>query len=235
MTEYKPRILVVQSDARTRRQLEGVLRTLGANPQGVSSSRQAATRVNKEKFDGVFLHWDLSGISGEDLTRMIRRSKSNAKVPIVVVTGADDTRAMAQGFRAGATFTLAEPVGPKEAARLLHASFTAMVEERRRYQRVPTQLPVVCAWEEERITGQSVNISATGLLLSIDPQPGVKTQVQLEFTLPVNGQANSLPGVVVRASEGSQVGIKFAGLTRDQREELKSSVEKIGPKRTSAR
>lgn len=233
--EYKPKILVVQADARARRQLESVLRTLGANPQCVGNSRQAATRVNKEKFDGVFLHWDLPGISGEDLTRMIRRSKSNSKVPIVVVTGADDTRAMAQGFRAGATFTLAEPVGPTEAARLLNASFTAMVEERRKYQRVPAQLPVVCAWEEERVRGKSVNISATGLLLSIDPRPGLRAQVQLEFTLPVNGQANSLPGVVVRATEGSHVGIRFAHMSRDQQEELKSSVERIGGRRGSAR
>jgi len=216
---HKPRILVVEDDAAALRQLEAALKAMGAQPRCLASSREAAALLNKEKFDGAFLDWDTAELKGEELTQMIRRSKSNAKMPIAMITEHSDTRSIAQGFKVGVTFFLSKPIGPKELTRLLNASRGAMLEERRRYARVPVSVPVICVWGDKRITAKTVDVSAGGLLATMGNPPPVGTEVSVDFKLPVAGEF-SFQGEVVRSS-GTQLGLKFARVSAEQRSLLK--------------
>lgn len=221
---HKPKILVVENDAPTLRQLETTLKTMGADPRCLGSSKKAAELISKDKFDGAFLDWDTPDLNGEQLTKLIRNSKSNARMPIAMLTERSDTHSIAQGFKVGVTFFLSKPVGAKELTRLLNASRGAMLEERRRYGRIPLQVPVICVWEEKRITGQTQDVSTTGMLVALAPAPPLKTDVSLDFTLPHTRAPISLKGVVVRA--GPQVGVKFTKISAEQRDLLKTFVDR---------
>lgn len=223
---YKPKILVVDNDKATLRQFEATLSAMGATPCCLNSSRQAAMRLNKEKFDGVFLNWDIPELKGEDLTRMIRRSKSNATIPIAMLTGRHDTDAIAQGFKLGVTFFLSKPVSAKEIARLLNASRGAMLEDRRRYHRVPLRVPVVCQWENRKVTGESVNVSVRGLLLAVNPTPKPAANVALQLALPLPPAELKLEGTVARTAPENCVGIKFNRVDPDQEQTLKAYVDR---------
>ena len=221
---HKPKILVVEDDTAALRQLEATLKAMGAAPKCFASSKKAAELLNKEKFDGAFLDWDTPELSGEQLTKLIRHSKSNAKIPIAMITEHTDTRSIAQGFQMGVTFFLSKPIGQKELGRLLNASRGAMLEERRRYARVPLSVPVHCLWGEKKITAKTIDVSAGGLLLALGNAPAAGTEVSVDFTLAGLPPFN-LKAEVAHAS-GSQCGLKFARVTPEQRDALKSFVDR---------
>lgn len=223
---YKPKILVVETDGATLRLFDATLKSIGAAPRCLASGRQASEVINREKFDGVFLDWDTPEVGGEELTKRVRLSKSNARVPIAMLTGRRDTRAIAQGFEAGVTFFLQKPVGAKELTRLLNASRGAMLEERRRYQRVAVEMSIICDWEKKQLKGQGVNLSSMGVLATMSPRPGVGAAVEVEFTLPNSRHMVMLKGTVVRHGPGGQLGIKFQRPSAAESETLKAFVEK---------
>jgi len=218
---HRFRILVVEQDPPTMRQIESTLKIMGAEPHCLTSSKQAAKLVNEEKFDGAFLDWDTPELGGEDLTKLIRHSKSNKTIPIAMLTGRNDAKAIAVGFKAGVTFFLSKPVGAKELQRLLNAARGAMLEERRRYQRVPVRMGVQCKWGGKEHTGQVANLSLSGVLVALPTAPEVGAELSLEFTLPKAHNALHLRGAVARVAPGNQVGIKFLSVPAEEHEQLK--------------
>lgn len=224
---HRPKVLVVENDPATLRQIEATLRVMGAEPHCLTSSQKAAALINKEKFDGAFLEWDIPELNGEELTKRIRRSRSNSKIPIAMITDNTDTQSIAEGFKLGVTFFLSKPVGGKELGRLLNASRGAMLENRRGYQRVPLKAPVLCGWEGNRIAGQGVNVSASGLLVSLTQKPEVGSDVSVEFALPRTQPPFDLRAVVARHGGERQVGVKFSNISQEQRGLLKSFVDRF--------
>ena len=216
----KLKILVVEHERDMLRQWETTLKTMGLAPRCLASSQKAAEFINKEKFDGAFLDWDTPELKGEELTQRIRHSRSNAKIPITMITEHNDTRSIAQGFKIGVTFFLSKPVGAKELRRLLKASHAALIEERRQYQRAPLAVPVSCAWEGRRAVGKAVNVSASGLLLRLSECPEPSSVLRLDFILPRPQQWLELKALVARTAPENQLGVKFIGLSREQRELL---------------
>jgi DNA-binding response OmpR family regulator len=186
---YKPKILIVEGDGTTRRQLESTLRVMGADPRTLTDPRQA----------------------------------------ILVV---DRAKSIAAGFKAGATFSLSKPVGARELTRLLNASRGAMLAERRRYVRVPLAAAVACKWGGKQVTGQAVNLSISGILLTLAPAPEMKARVDLEFTLPHATTKVKLAGNVVRL-KGNQVGLHFHEPSEEQQQVLKRFIDKTAGTATS--
>lgn len=221
---HKPRILVVEDDASILRQLETTLKTMGASPRCLESSTKAAELINKEKFDGAFLDWDTPELNGEQLTKLIRNSKSNSKIPIAMITERHDTHSIANGFKLGVTFFLSKPVGVKELGRLLNASRGAMLDERRRYGRIPLRVPVLVTWSDKRVTAQSVDVSAGGLLLSMSQQPPPGTEIEVSFALPGTSRFQ-LKAEVVR-TDALQVAVKFTRVSTEQREEMRDFIDR---------
>lgn len=223
---YRPRILVVEKDAETLKLLETTIKTMGGDPFCHASGRAALTVANKQKFDGAFIDWDSTELGGEQVIKMIRRSKSNSTIPIAILTTTQNAKAIAAGFKAGATFFLSKPVGTLELSRLLNASRGAMLEERRRYLRVPVKMAVVCKWGGKTATGHAVDISASGLLVTLGPPPEAGAKLAMEFNLPKARKALEVDGEVMRVTPGNQVGLRFLNLTPDQRDEILAYVSK---------
>lgn len=225
---FKPKILVLESDQATRELVETTLARMGAVSRGCASGHEGAQLVEQEKFDGVFVDWDNLDMSGDDLARRIRRSSSNSQVPLAMFTAATDTRVIAEAFKAGVTLFLSRPFGSRELERLLNTCRGAMLEERRRYQRVLLSVPVVCEWGKKRgfkrITGRTVNVSNSGMLMRLYPQPDVGAAVVSELILPNSRQPLKLDGTVVRTGASRQVAVQFAHLTTSQRDMLEDYI-----------
>lgn len=223
---FKPRILVLDKDPETLKLLETTIKTMGGEPFCHASGRAALTLANKQKFDGAFIDWDSTELGGELVIKMIRRSKSNSTIPIAILTTTQNTKAIAAGFKAGATFSLSKPVGALELTRLLNASRGAMLEERRRYTRVPVKMAVVCKWGGKTATAQAVDVSASGLMVALVPPPEVGAKLALEFTLPRARKAIEVDGEVMRVTPANQTGLHFIKLPPEKRDEILSYVSK---------
>src|SRR5262249_54230189 len=152
------KLLVVEDDSHTLELMREILSSLKAEVCAIRDSRQAATRVGEERFDGIFVDLQMPGLDGFDFARHVRESNWNKSAPIVVVTAQDDPRAMQQAFAAGATFFLQKPIDRQRITNLFKAARGRMVENRRQFVRVPLRTEVTCQVGSQTLRGTSANI-----------------------------------------------------------------------------
>jgi CheY-like chemotaxis protein len=232
--EFKPKILVAEDDPAVLRLLGELLKEMGAEPHLFASSLGAADFVESNKLDGAILDWRMPEMDGLELARRIRRSKSNSKIPIVMLTGVTEAKAAQESFGVGINFFLQKPVSVGQLRSLLNASRGAMLQERRRYQRAPVFLRARCGWEQKQTSGDIVNLSGSGLLLSLEDPPPEGTEMTLEFYLPHHPERLQCTGKVMRVSEGPApgqesgcgVGLEFTAIQPRHQRRVMDYVEK---------
>lgn len=222
-TPFTPRILVAESHAADQRVLESALRSMGAEPLCIANDQEGRFLIERKKIDGAFVDWDDASLDGKELTRAIRNSKSNSRVPVAMITVSKSTGTVTEAFNLGVTFFLPKPFTSSKIIHLINAMRGSMLEERRRYLRVPVSIPVLCAWgppnrdRQTQAGAESINISSTGLLLRVSPQPELGTMVSMDFLLPEVSEVLKVKGVVRRRSAVQGVGVEFVGISRSQR------------------
>lgn len=228
--EFRPKILVAEDEPHLQHQLVTTILHMGADPVCVESNEGAQSLLDSQKFDGVFLDWDNPSFSPADLTVAIRKSKSNASIPVAMLSSHPESREIQKAFRAGTTFFLAKPFSSRELEHLLNATRGAMMEERRRYQRVSANVPVLCEWKAGRnsrhVAGRSLNISNTGALVRLNPAPEAGVSVKLEIALPRPHAKVALGAMVVRTGPGDNVALRFLGMTKEQQVQVEEFISK---------
>jgi DNA-binding response OmpR family regulator len=229
-TPFAPKILVAGCDLREQQVLESTMRLMGAKPQCVHNHQDAARLVERKKIDGAFVDWDDTNLNGRELTRKIRSSKSNSHVPVAMISRGKNTMTVKEAFTLGVTFFLPKPFTTSEIAHLINAMRGSMLEERRRYQRVAVSVSLLCVWgptsreRQKQAKGQSINISSTGLLMRLHPQPEMGTVISMEFLLPDAHEILKVKGVVKRVSSGQGVGVEFVGVSQSEQRVLEAFI-----------
>jgi CheY-like chemotaxis protein len=218
------KILVAEHDPEILSLICAVLIQEGAEPRGLESGHEAAELIGQEKFDGVFLDFDMTDVSGLELIEKVRWSKSNSRCPIVVITDKHESDVLKKCFQAGANFFLEEPVTLEGVRTLFNATRGVMLQERRRYERVRIRIAVVCEWTIQSLVqeaqGESVNLSASGILLRLTLTPPSQGVVQLRFKLPGDPRPFDLTSRVVSIREGEQIGLTYVGIGEEDRQRL---------------
>jgi CheY-like chemotaxis protein len=223
MTPLK--LLVVEDDSASLELMAEVFTSLKAEVRAVSDSEKAVGMVNQEKFDGIFLDLEMPKLNGFDLARLIRKSSWNKSTPIIIVTGRDERDTMQQAFSLGATFFLQKPVDRQKLSVLFRTVSGGMVENRRRYIRVPLQTEVTCTVGSRTIRGMTWNLSHGGMQVEVgDLQP--KDTVRLSFRLPVSGVSLEAAGTVVWTKETRQ-GIQFTNVSRQNEESIRKFIAEV--------
>ena len=127
MTSPKGRILCTEDDADTRDLLIHVLSAEGYEVECTQNADEAISLAQNQQFDlFLFDNW-MPGISGADLTRMLR--KFDVKTPVLFYSGAGFDADKQNARSAGAQGYLVKPVLSedliKEVARLIAAANVA--------------------------------------------------------------------------------------------------------------
>ena len=214
------KLLVVDDEAPILELFKRFLEPLGYEVSTFSDSREAARRVEAEKFDGVVLDAMMPNLDGFELAERIRTSRSNSNVPIVMITGYDSLKMMRQGFQAGITFFLNKPVTPENLRGLFKAARGTMLEERRRYARLPLKTPVRCHSAGKRFETQSVDLARGGIRLPGANGMDAGQIIELEFSLPGARQALKLMGKVVRSDAPNLAAVEFIDPENHDKEAL---------------
>ncbi len=204
------KILVVEDDPLMLDLMAQVLASFEAQVRPLGDSEEAAALVERERFDGIFLDLQMPKMNGFQLAGKIRQSPSNRSTPIVIVTGHDDPKVMAQAFAVGGTFFLQKPVDRPKLAKLFKIARGIMFENQRRYIRVPLQTEVTCEIGPKTVKGTGVNISEGGILIEISGIGGPSTTVLLSLRVPGQNSNSSITGVVAWVDERKgRTGIQF--------------------------
>ncbi len=138
------KVLIVDDEPAVLKLFKTIVEPYGFEVLTLADSGEAARRLEKEKFDGLFVDAQMSHPDGFELTQSVRASRLNSRVPIVMFTGYHDVEAMRKGFRAGVTCFIGKPVNHERLSGVLKTMRGSMLREKRRYARLPYRTAVTC-------------------------------------------------------------------------------------------
>ncbi|HUK26468.1 MAG TPA: response regulator [Terriglobales bacterium] len=216
------KLLVVEDDPASLELMSEVLSSLEAEVHPMSDSRKAATMINQEKFDGIFLDLEMPSPNGFQLAQMVRASSWNKGTPIVIVTGREERQTMREVFAIGATFFLQKPVDRQKLTILFRAVRGTLFENRRRSVRVSLQTDVTCTTNSHTERGKVWNISQGGMQVETARlRPG--EAVHISFSLPGSNAVVEAEGVVIW-SKAERQGIRFSKLNSQSEQHIRDFI-----------
>jgi CheY-like chemotaxis protein len=218
------RILGVDDEPDGLFMLKAAGKSLGCEVLTMTDSREAAERINHQKFDGILVDVQMPHLDGFELTRRIRASSSNSQVPIVMLTGYDNIETMRHGYQAGITFFLGKPFTVEKLRGLLAAARGAMLKEKRQHVRLPLRTAVECRAGKVQFKAESLNISEAGLLLEPSGGLAIGQDVELGFSLPQGRQPLRPRAQVVRLETPNRMGVKSLALTPSDQQAIQAYV-----------
>lgn len=205
------KIMVVGDSREMVASIKAVLESMGSQVEVLADGR-AATEVNDQSYDAMFVDAQIPHLDAFELTRSVRSSPKNRTIPVIMLTDQDDIQTMRRAFKAGATYFLNKPVTVEQIRTLHKAVLGPMLMQRRVTARVPFQAPVNCSAGpkgETQFQVRSVDLSETGMLLGCSTSLELGQLLNLQFSLPSIDQPLRLTGKVVRAAPSNRFGVKF--------------------------
>jgi two-component system phosphate regulon response regulator PhoB len=120
------KILVVDDDVGIQELIAVNLSQAGHTVQVADDAEIAHTMMRGELPDLLLIDWMLPGMSGIELTRLLRHEVRTRHLPIIMLTARDDERDKITGFETGADDYVVKPFSP----RLLLARIAAVLRRR---------------------------------------------------------------------------------------------------------
>ena len=103
-------ILIVDDDFLVLDQLKSILSNNQRNVSFVAKSEFALMRIEKEQFDLLLLDVNMPGITGIELLKKIRKKDSYNDVPVIMITGDNDSSTFINCFESGANDYIEKPI-----------------------------------------------------------------------------------------------------------------------------
>ncbi len=214
------RALVVDEEQAACELIQKVLYAVGVDALTLTRSVEATNFLEEGKFDMVFFGLHMESPDGIELSREMRRTGSNQKTPIIMLSDDQRPSAMSQGFAAGASFFLYKPIDKERLLKLVRATQGRMDHERRQTRRVPLQSKVKLKFGFEEIVCETVDVSMQGMLVKSPRTFSVGSPVQFSMELTQKMKPIVGAGSVVRILGGDQMGIHLDRLPVGESERL---------------
>ncbi len=219
--------LLLSSDDRTVRVLRRVLNDLEIEVEHCSNSEEAVRRLTRQRFEAIIV--DCSDT--EESTNVMRATKAapvnKRALSIVLVEAAVGLKG---GFEMGAHFVLHKPLAVERAKASFRAVRALMKSERRLQMRVPVQVPVACLGAS-KYHAKTVDLCEGGMAIQFLGRAAKENS--LRFTLELPGMAEKLDiwGELAWESDGDRAGVRFKGVSEEQRNLLRDWLNTQLPER----
>jgi CheY-like chemotaxis protein len=156
-------------------------------------SKEASSRLAKEKFQAVFLDVHMPRPGGIELAGQMHASGMNRSTPIVIITGEDDRSALTDAFNAGANFFLYKPIDRHRLLRLIRVAQGPIQREARRYERVKDSCKVTIERNQEHVSGMTLDLSLGGMFLQASRTLPLGSVVQILLELKLGAHPLTFP------------------------------------------
>jgi diguanylate cyclase (GGDEF)-like protein len=104
------RLLIVDDDANNRAALARRLTQKGYLVEVAGDGPQALARIPDGRYDLVLLDQMMPGMNGIEVLRRLRATYSQSELPVIMVTGIDQSRTVVEALRLGANDYVVKPV-----------------------------------------------------------------------------------------------------------------------------
>jgi len=111
--EDKSKILIVEDEQDIRNLLVFNLEKNDFNVQAVDNGEKALSLIRSNNFDLILLDLMIPGISGFDLTRILKNDDETSEVPIIMLTAKGEEDDIVKGLEIGAADYITKPFSPK--------------------------------------------------------------------------------------------------------------------------
>ena len=107
------KILVVDDHPMIRNIIKDILAKLGyANVQDAENGMQAIQKLKAEKFDLIFLDWNMPVMQGIDVLRELRKIPAYKDTPVIMVTAEAEKEKVIAAIKEGVTDYIVKPFKP---------------------------------------------------------------------------------------------------------------------------
>jgi CheY-like chemotaxis protein len=210
--------LVLSSDADVVGVLRPAMEKLSISFKIASDGPSGHQMLVTEKYDGIVVDCD-DMEDGLSILRAIRHARSNQNSVAFAIV--NRTTPASKAFELGANFVLQKPVDPVNAMRCFSAALGLMERERRRYFRVPVDMPLtVILAQNEHFKTRAFNVSEGGMAVQLKRELPTDAVLKLQFTLPASNNSIETRATVAWADGAGRAGLKFLELPQVSREHL---------------
>jgi hypothetical protein len=122
------------------------------------------------------------------------------------------------------SFFLGKPFNRDKLAGLLGAARGAMLQEKRKFARLPLHTTVTCRWagqRQGRFVAGSLDISEDGMLLGPSGGLDVDQELELEFEVPTGNSPVKTRAKVLRREKPDNIAVQFLALPLKDVEAIK--------------
>jgi len=211
--------LVVSRDPDTLRVLQSALGKLDVRVQVCTGTEGAREIMAEKKFDAIIIDCDdLPG--GTEVLQQVRQERRNkSSVSFAILNGINNVRTV---FQMGAGFVLQKPITITNALRSFHAAYGLMHRERRRYFRMPVEIPAKLNYGNGReMQVRTCNLSEGGM--AIQAAAALPNDLyRIQFTLPGTDITLSPKAELAWSDASGKAGVRFLELTLNAREQLEN-------------
>jgi len=211
--------LVVLPDPDTLRVLQSTLGKLDVRVQVCTGTEGAREIMAKKKFDAIIIDCDdLPG--GTEVLQQVRQERRNkSSVSFAILNGINNVRTV---FQMGAGFVLQKPITITNALRSFHAAYGLMHRERRRYFRMPVEIPAKLNYGNGReMQVRTCNLSEGGM--AVQAAAALPNDLyRIQFTLPGTDITLSPKAELAWSDASGKAGVRFLELTLNAREQLEN-------------
>jgi hypothetical protein len=185
-----------------------------------SEVRSATRELCHSKFEGVVVDLKAETRAAELLGAVHGMTSHRSTVVIAILESDDD---VLNAFRAGANFILERPFLSSVLTSTLKASYSLMLQERRRYFRCSVTIAVYLTSASGAMrVASTVNISENGITLSVTAPLAVGDRLHLSLDFSGKGESASVIGEVCWADDKGRVGMEFREISSTARERLRT-------------
>src|SRR3954468_1913118 len=138
-----------------------------------------AERLQREKVDAIVIWLDEKA---GDVLEIIRNSKSNRRIVVFGICGSVGEAIKYSKF--GINVLLEKPVDRQNALRAVRATHLLIINEFRRYVRIPIVMKMDAMAGLQHITGSTVEVSGGGMSIRYKGKLAIGDDIQVVFDLP---------------------------------------------------
>lgn len=210
--------LLVSSDDRTVRVLRRVLSDLEIGVDHCADAEDAVRRLTRQRFEAIIV--DCSDT--EESSNILRASKSapvNKRALSIVLV--ENDVGLKGGFEMGAHFVLHKPLAVERAKASFRAVRALMKSERRLQMRVPVQVPVACIGSG-KYNARTIDLCEGGMAIQFLGRASSENSLRFSLALPGMDEKLEVWGELAWEGEGDRAGVRFKGITEEQRHTLRT-------------
>lgn len=191
------------------------------------SGAEALEKARSIKPDLILLDMFMPDLNGDEVCRALKTNKETSSIPIIIVTMDSKMGSKEKCIEAGCDGFIYKPINKD----ILIATVEEHLGIRKRcFRRVPTRLECDIRGSKGETTAWIYNLSQTGAFVTMDREPEMDSEQELEFTLPCANKTICTSGRVrwlgrLEKDGPFGFGVEFTSIDEEQKSTIRAFID----------